>query len=290
MLAQLLATAGLAATLTEHPFPGVTAITRTEASPRAFTAHIIRIDLATPGLRFKLTPHSGLRETVRQTTLEFLEQERAQLAINAHFFLPYPSAERESFLIGLAASEGNIISEFEQPAQSYALVANAPAIGIDRENHATVVRATDPRDKLWTAISGSAQIITGGKITVPQYRDAEHPDALLTEGGPPPFTNRDSWYERANARTAVALADGNRTLILFVVDRAAGSLGLTVTEMARLLATDYHATDALNLDGGGSTTLAMENPTTHLRSIVNASADNPKGRSVASNLAVFITQ
>jgi len=50
---------------------------------------------------------------------------------------------------------------------------------------------------------------------------------------------------------------------------------------------DYGVWNALNLDGGGSTSMAMEDPSTHHRSIVNASSDNPAGRSVGSSLAVF---
>ena len=117
-----------AETLITQPWPGVTHITRTEEQPRKVSIHIIKIDLETPGLSFKLTPPSGSRETVRQTTLEFLQQEKAQIAVNAHFFTPYPSQEMESFLVGFAASEGNVFSDFEQPVQSYAIVANSPAI------------------------------------------------------------------------------------------------------------------------------------------------------------------
>lgn len=276
-----------AASITDHPFPGITAITRQETSPRNFTAHIIQIDVTTPGLRFKLTRPGGPRETVRQTTLEFLQQEHAQLAINAHFFAPYPSAEMSSDLIGLAASDGTIYSDFEAPAQAYALVTNAPAINIDRQNHLSVIHASVSRTDLWTTLAGSAQIVTDGKVTLPVYRDAQHPEGELTEGGPSRFSNNDSWYARPNARTAIAIADNGRTLLLFTVDSAAGSQGLTVIEMAQILVNDYHATEALNLDGGGSTTLAMEDPVTHIRKIANVSADTPLGRAVASNLAIF---
>src|SRR5262249_25995985 len=78
-----------------------------------------------------------------------------------------------------------------------------------------------------------------------------------------------------------------RTLFLFTVDRAGGSLGLSVGEVADILIHDYGVYNALNLDGGGSATLAMEHPITHQRSIVNVSSDNPNGRAVASSLAVF---
>ncbi len=274
--------------VTAHPYPGITATTLRDTTPRNFTAHIVEIELSTPGLRLHLTPPGGTRETVRQTTLEFLRQQKAQFAINAHFFLPFPSAEPDANLIGLAVSDGILVSDFEAPAQAYALAANSPAVNIDRTNHATVVRSGEPRELLWTTLAGSAQIVTHGQVTIPLYRDTEHPDGTLAPGGPGNYTNHHSWYEVPQARTALGIAAGGRRLVLFVVDRAAGSLGLTVSEVARLLQSRFHVDDALNLDGGGSSTLAMQDPVTHALAIVNTSSDNPQGRSVGSNLAVFL--
>ena len=62
---------------------------------------------------------------------------------------------------------------------------------------------------------------------------------------------------------------------------------MRVSEVADVLIRDYGVWNAVNLDGGGSTTLAMEDPATHEAAVVNASSDNPKGRSVASSLAIF---
>ena len=97
-------------TLVSQPFAGITYIDRTETSPRAVHMHIVQVDLSAPGLRFKLSPPSGGREVIRQTTLDYLTQEGAQVAINAHFFLPFPSPDREAWLIGIAASEGRVYS------------------------------------------------------------------------------------------------------------------------------------------------------------------------------------
>jgi hypothetical protein len=44
--------------------------------------------------------------------------------------------------------------------------------------------------------------------------------------------------------------------------------------------------NALNLDGGGSTTMAVEDPVTHARKLVNVPADNPP-RLEATNFAVY---
>src|SRR5438270_3019492 len=72
--------------IVDRPFSGITTITRTEDAPRRVNLHVIEIDLNAPGIRFKLTPPSGALETVRQTTLDFLKLEHAQVAINGHFF------------------------------------------------------------------------------------------------------------------------------------------------------------------------------------------------------------
>jgi hypothetical protein len=130
-----------------QPYAGLTYINRWVETPRRVHLHIAQIDLATPGLRFKVSPPGGERETLRQSTLAFLRQEQAQLAINGHFFLPFPSADRAAWVIGLAASEGRVYSAFESPEQRYALVANAPAINIDRENRASIVHHDSSRHR-----------------------------------------------------------------------------------------------------------------------------------------------
>jgi exopolysaccharide biosynthesis protein len=275
-----------------RPFLGITHITRVDTSPRDVRMHVVTIDLSAPGLRFKVTAPGGARETVRQTTLQFLQEERAQIAVNAHFFLPFPSHNPFASLIGLAASDGNVYSGFEIPEQSYAIVAQAPAINVDRGNRASIVHAAGAttvkeRVTLWNAVAGSAQIVTNGIKTIPAYADAQHPNAVLAPGGPADYSNGKSWYDVPNARTAIALSNRRRTLILFTVDRGGGSLGMAVGEVADLLIRDYGAEQALNLDGGGSTTLAMEDPVTHERSILNRPSDTAGVRAVGSNLAIF---
>ena len=289
-----------------QPFVGVTYADRTVNEPRPLRMHVAQINLRAPGIRFKVSPPGGDREVIRQTTLDFLKQERAQLAINAHFFLPFPSADRTASVIGLGASEGRVFSTFEIPEQSYALVAFAPAINIARDNQATLV-TYDPafadrqhvREKvaLWNVVAGSSQIVTAGAPSVPYYRDDNHFDAELDPGGPNSYSNAKAWADATTARTAIGLSRDRRTLTLFTVDvggpplrealRGASSEGMRLSEVANILIREFGVFDALNLDGGGSTTMAMEDPVTGARSIVNTSSDNPRGRAVATSLAVF---
>ncbi len=117
--------------------------------------------------------------------------------------------------------------------------------------------------------------------------DPEHPDGALLSGGARSYSNANSWYGVATARTAIGLSRDNRTLTLFTVDVRGGSRGMHVNEVADVLVRDFGVWNALNLDGGGSTSLAMVDPVTGVAALVNASSDNPAGRAVGSSLAVF---
>ena len=278
-----------------QPFVGITYAEKIETTPRALRMHVAQIDLTAPGIRFKVSPPGGDREVVRQSTLNFMIQEHAQLAVNAHYFLPFPSEDKTAWIIGLGASEGRVFSAFEIPEQRYALVAYAPAINIDPENYAAIVHY-DPsfadgrhvREKvtLWNVVAGSSQIVTSGVISVPVYRDDNHFDAELDPGGPNNYSNAKAWADATTARTAIGLSQDRRTLTLFTVDVRGGSEGMRLSEVADVLIREFGVFDALNLDGGGSTTMAMEGANGQ-PAIVNVSSDNPAGRVVATSLAVF---
>ena len=295
--AVLLAVAAPAVTArqTTQPFVGLTYFERIVSEPRPLRMHVAQIDLEAPGIRLKVSAPGGDREVMRQSTLDFLKQERAQLAINGHFFLPFPSEDKTAWVIGLGASEGRVFSAFEIPEQNYALVAYAPAINIDRDNHASIVHydpaAVDQKHvlekiTLWNVVAGSSQIVTDGVVTIPVYRDDNHFDAELDPGGPNNYSNYKAWADATTARTAIGLSRDRRTLTLFTVDVRGGSEGMRLSEVAAVLIRDFGVVDALNLDGGGSTTMAMEG-VNGTPAIVNVSSDNPAGRVVATSLAVF---
>ncbi len=297
-------------TTVAYPFLGVIHMTRVGSAPdfpRNVKIHVVQIDLTAPSLSFEFTPHTGTRDTVRQTTLQFLNSLGAQVAINGAFFLPFPSNDFNAALVGFAASNGTVYSPFELPTQNYALVRDTPAINIDPDNSVSVVHR-DPAFSdgtcyglcqtvdglhvlenvtLWNAFSGSAQIVTNGTKTIPCYVDATHPDCALIGPGPANYSNNHSWYDLVNARTAIGVTCDSKSLVLFTVDATNGSSGMSVPEVADLLIRDYNVCNALNMDGGGSTSLAIVDPATGIGALVNSSSDNPNGRANASGLAVF---
>lgn len=282
--------AGAARWQAARPFVGVTYFDRVETSPRPLRMHIAQIDLRAPGIRFKVSPPGGDREVVRQSTLDFLRQERAQLAVNVHFFLPFPSDDPTAFVIGAAASEGAVFSAFETPEQRYALVIDAPALNIDRENRAGIVhrdpasadgRRVRERVELWNMVAGASQIVTAGVVTVPVYRDAEHPNGLLEPGGPNDYSNAKAWGDVLTARTAIGLSRDATILTLFTVDVRGGSEGMRLREVAELLIREFGVWDALNLDGGGSTTMVVNGQ------LINRPSDPAGARPVSDAILVM---
>jgi hypothetical protein len=277
-------------------YDGVRYTEHVETEGRRLRLHVAQIDLGAPGVRVLLSPAGGSREAIRETTLDFVRRQGAQFGVNGHFFLPFPSDDADSWVIGLAASEGHVYSAFETPEQSFAIVANAPGLAIDRQNRARIVhrdqrdatgRRVRERGALWTAVSGSAQIVTDGAVTIPGYRTPTQPRGQLLPGLNGRFAAGSSWYDVANARTVLGLSRDRKRMTMAVVERSPASDGLAVGEVARRLVRDYGVWNALNLDGGGSSTMVWQHPESGEHALLNTSADNPSGRRVATSLAVF---
>jgi exopolysaccharide biosynthesis protein len=110
---------------------------------------------------------------------------------------------------------------------------------------------------------------------------------MLTPGSPRNYNNALSWYDAINARSAIGISRDGRTLTLFTVDAQGDSKGMTIGEAASMLIGTYGVWNALNIDGGGSTSLVLTDPVSGVPTLVNHSSDNPAGRSVGSSLAVF---
>ncbi|GAA1710044.1 phosphodiester glycosidase family protein [Kribbella yunnanensis] len=103
--------------------------------------------------------------------------------------------------------------------------------------------------KVAVAVSGNVQLAKDGSVP------ADVPDSDLAP------------------RTAIGFdADGSRMILLTVDGRATGSRGLSLKEMGQLMI-GLGADDALNLDGGGSSTMLARTPGKASPSVVNDPSD-----------------
>jgi len=247
-------------------FQGVfhTHITRTD--PRPLSIHVVEIDLHDPAVRFLVSPGNGDApgESTRTTTSRFVADTGAQLAINASFFHKTDDSTPNVNNRGLAVSNGHVYSPFEDDGRPW------PVFNLARDNAAQVftqeqARAVMDRDTspLYNAVSGNEHLIAEGRNVA----------------GDQPYGQPGELHPR----TAIGVTDDHRLMLMVVDGRQPGfSEGMTTREVAAFLLA-RGVVEAVNLDGGGSSTMVLADPQPRL---VNRPSDG-RERAVAACLAVF---
>ncbi|MGL5083348.1 MAG: phosphodiester glycosidase family protein, partial [Microcoleaceae cyanobacterium] len=221
-------------------FPGISYQRIPRSEPRRLMVHIVEIDLTSPGIELFVTPgepKDDRMEIAAQTTREFLKKYQAQVAINASFFYPIHTRTPWDY--------------FPRTGDRVNVVGQAIANG----NH-----YSDP-DKIWFAfcISNKTKVQILPERCPENTTHAVSGNVLLIKQGQPARIRRSDKNELF-PRTAVGVDASGKTLWLVIVDgRQKGySEGITFKELQKIFV-DLGAETALNLDGGGSTTLVMQN-------------------------------
>lgn len=282
--AALLVTKAGATQVITFPFLGVERISQTETLPRPLKINVAIIDLTAPGISFEVTPRAANYpgpiingspgETVRQTTRQFADSVGAQVAINGSYFASLTqNGVNWANNLGLTASNGDHYSPWENPF-SFPVTEFRDTLNITQDNQAQIVK-----------MPGS--IPTGFETTptVPLYNTVTGYDRLVQNGVNVALTSCDECS--LNPRTSVGITADNKLILMAVDGRQTGySEGLTMTETANLIM-GYGAVDAIDLDGGGSTTMVMNFYNDALASQVLNSPSDGTERAVGDNLAVF---
>ncbi|WP_246092599.1 phosphodiester glycosidase family protein [Oryzihumus leptocrescens] len=134
------------------------------------------------------------------------------------------------------------------------------------------VRATD---RGTTIVNGGPQLMQGGQERITQQRDG------MVHPGDPSFAY--GWVVKRNPRTFAGVDAHGRTVIVTVDGRSTDDLGLSIPEAADV-ARSLGLVDAINLDGGGSTTMAVGGQ------VVNHPSDATGERPVGDALLVLPTR
>lgn len=230
--------------------PGVRLARFEETQPRLMKVNILRVDLTIPGLRFAGTPRSrgwgnqmpdypqGIIRTFRQTTKDFMLWNRTPwnqggrgrnmiIAINSVPWDPWckPFTHTYAEPLGLMISGGVLVADNQQ-------ITHAEFI-VYRDGRPDIVSNIPKEDypKIWLAACGFAIIMKNGEITCADNGDM-HP------------------------RTVYGLSQDRRWLYLMTIDGRQNdwSLGARDIDSANLMKR-AGAWDAINMDGGGSTTM-----------------------------------
>ncbi|WP_017655200.1 phosphodiester glycosidase family protein [Fortiea contorta] len=255
-------------------FNGVVYQRRALPTPRPVMMHIVTVDLTTPGIKALVTPGTPTQThgiTTARTTSEFLDEFKLQIAINASYFHPfrennpwdyYPHSSDISHPWGDAISNG---SRYAKPQKNWAVVC------ISQQNKAQILASGScPQD--------TAQGVAGKQI-------------LVADRKPMFYQSTDALDIKPYPRVAVAVNREGTKLWLIAVDgkQKFYSEGLTIAEFTNIVA-ELGVHNAVNMDGGGSTTLAIA--TSSGAQVLNAPIHTNvpmRERPVANHLGFFAT-
>ncbi len=221
-------------------YPGIKHVEVTVSSPRKMVINTMQIDTATPDLSFYTTPRykpwmSTRTEVQREITRDFIRESQATdkklvVAINADFWNPWIPSEWNLETVvdvgGLAVSEGILVSRGSlRPSLIF-------------EKNGTISMAITAElyniSNVQTAVSGFG--------------------FCLSEGNPLPSG------DDLHPRTGTGLSQNSRYVYFTTIDgRQPDSEGSTTQELGSWLKY-FGAYNGINMDGGGSTTMAWWDP------------------------------
>lgn len=251
-------------------FTGVTYYRKIRYLPHSMIAHVLVIDTKNAkGLKFLVTPANDNGTVVARTTSQFLDEFGVQIAINGDGFFPwwsrspldyYPHVGDPVTPNGFSASYRKIYADGLQDVRP------EPTLYITRKgamefNHAP--------NNIFHAISGDRMLVQSGQIVEGLNDTVLHP------------------------RTAIGINKNGRWLYIIVIDgrQPFYSNGATFKELAEIIQ-DFGAFNAMALDGGGSSTMVMEDESGNLV-ILNSPIDNyipGRERPVANHLGIYLDQ
>ncbi|KAB8332675.1 phosphodiester glycosidase family protein [Scytonema tolypothrichoides VB-61278] len=253
-------------------FRGITYKRYPLSTPRPAMIHIVTIDLKTPGVKPLVTPGEPKptdRETTAQKTSDFLKEFKLQLAINASYFHHfhekspweyYPHSGDPSYPIGEAISNGDRYSPPEP---------NFPVLCFSPQNRVQILNSDKCPEGTVQGVAGNQLLIYRGKAIDDNSKDDK------------PYPRVAAAVNREGTKLWLILVDGKQPLY---------SEGITIAELRKIVA-DLGAYTALNLDGGGSTTLVMG--TDHGSKVLNAPIHTRvpmRERPVANHLGFYAAE
>ncbi|HZZ44614.1 MAG TPA: phosphodiester glycosidase family protein [Tepidisphaeraceae bacterium] len=265
--------------VTEYQYIQTAADTSAGSLPRDVVAEVLEIDVKTAGIQFLMSPGNGTLpgEVTQSTTSAFVNSVGAQIGINGSFFdtnPPYTPTGVYTDLTYVAASQGSVYSP-DAGGESLFNITAANVASIETAGAAGSLTAKNG-SALYNAIGGNLRILSGGK--------------LVNTGG--------SYATTLNPHTAIGVSkDGSKVFLMTDDGRQPGfSDGMYTYEMAQILA-DLGAWNAVNLDGGGSTTMVMDDSNDGKQDarIIDSPSDDSTTtgpgvqRVVGNNMAVFAT-
>lgn len=185
---------------------------------------VLHVDLKTAGV---IPAFAGSDSELIKTS-EFAERNNAIAAVNGSFFDVSAGGSVVFF-----KEKGEVLHPGAENRRRYN---ENGGIAIDESGNISIVERPEEG---WRTIK-EPNLLSSGPL-------------LISEGETQTFNN-DPFNQNRHPRTAVGITDTNRLLLVTVDGRSDQAHGMSIPEFAELMES-LGAENALNLDGGGSTTM-----------------------------------
>jgi len=272
VLALALAGSGWADTaVTNQLCPGVRYFSETRTAPptRLFVAEI---DLTNPLVQIRVARGGpdpdgpGPWQTTLMPPTKIGAREGFRLVVNGDFFRAHGIKDAEGKNAPYRAELwGAVTGPAVSDGQTWSISGARPCLVVRKDGKVLITNRGKPTPEDWEVISGNTLLVKGGTV-VPHSNQARHP------------------------RTAAGLNAAGTKLVLLVVDgRKPGvAIGMNYDELAAEMMR-LGCKDALNLDGGGSSVMAVRASIGPKFRILNQPTDGHE-RAVANVLGVAIRE
>ena len=254
----------------EHPYPGITCRAESRANPptRLF---ITEVDLTNPQVHLRVAPGGpdpdgpGQWQTTLMAPTTIAAREGFDVVVNGDFFQARGVKDAEGTNAAYRADLwGAVVGPAVTDGRVWSVGTNAtPCLVVHRDRTVALASVERPGADDFEVVAGNTLLVRDGQV-VPHRAKTRHP------------------------RTAVGLNAAGTRLTLLVVDgrKPKVAVGMSYDELAAELLR-LGCQQALNLDGGGSSLMAVRDPLTRRYHILNQPTDGHE-RPVANALGITV--
>lgn len=272
----------------EFGMPSAIEVFHGEDRDAPLQAWVVRVETQAPGLDVRVV--SADDDDGRESVSDMVRNADACLGVNGGYFLEGRAGFEH---IGLLIAEGRLLNPatpgvyvdgLRYPVRRAALgfdVTNIPKIGWASSASDSSTWWSEPIDNL-PGLPGEA--ITARVNDEWKAHDAVAAGPLLVKDGLTRITLEEEVFfhtslPEAHPRTAAGIDTSGRLLLMVVDGRQSASRGVTLEELANMLV-EFDASSALNLDGGGSSTIVISGE------LINKPSGSNYQREVVSGIVV----
>ena len=256
--------------VTNEPVPGIFIHSETRTNPPT-RLYVAEIDLTNPRLHLHVAPGGpdpdgdGKWETTLMEPTKIAAREHFDFVINGDFFDARSVKDAEGTNSGYHAGQWALtVGPAMTDGKTWSICTNARPCFVVRTNQTLAIEMlARPAADDWEVIGGNVILVKDG-VAVSQTNQVRHPRTVVG-------------FDAAKTKLVIMVVDGRKPGV---------AIGMNYDELAaEMLRLGCH--DAVNLDGGGSSVMAVRDATTGRMKILNEPTDGHE-RAVADVLGISV--